>query len=310
MHDDHHSHAAKFDHGVRAFAWATGLNLAFAVIEAFYGWKTNSLSLLSDALHNFGDVLGLVMALGAGLLARREATQRHTYGWQRATLLSPLINSLLLVGLSGALVFSAIQRFRSPVEIPGVTIMIVAAIGIAVNLGSAFFVRGGHDHGHAHGHEDLNRKGAYLHLLADAAVSLATVITGFGVWKFGWQWLDPATSLLVTVFILATTYGLLRDSWNATMDAVPSHIDPSKVAAFIDADPNIVSHHDLHIWSLGVETVALTAHVRTIENIHPDTVITGLQQGLRETFGIGHITVQIENATACMNPDSPHPHSH
>ncbi len=309
MQDPGHSHAAKFDHGVRAFAWATGLNLAFAIVEAFYGWKTDSLALLSDALHNFGDVLGLVMALAAGLLARREATRRHTYGWQRATLLSPLINSLLLVGLSGALVFSAIQRFRNPVEIPGVTIMIVAGIGIAVNLGSALFVKGGHDH-HGHGHEDLNRKGAYLHLLADAAVSLATVITGFGVWKFGWQWLDPATTLLVTVFIFASTYGLLRDSWNATMDAVPRHLDPAEVAAFIDANPNIISHHDLHIWSLGTETVALTAHVRTIEQVHPDTVISSLQTGLREKFGIGHITVQIENATVCMNPDCLQHHSH
>ena len=177
--------------------------------------------------------------------------------------------------------------------------MWVAAIGIVVNLGSAFFVHGGHDH--AHGHEDLNRKGAYLHLLADAAVSLATVITGVGIWKLGWNWLDPVTSLLVTVFILVSTYGLLRDSWNATMDAVPAHIDPDRVASFINANPNIESHHDLHIWSLGTDTVALTTHVRTTVGVTPDTVITELQDGLLAEFGIRHITVQIENATHCSN---------
>ena len=161
------------DSTTRAFAWATLINLAYTVLEAGYGFATNSLALLSDALHNFGDVLGLGLAWGAAVLAKRPPTERHTYGWRRATLLSPLANAVLLVAFSGALAWEAIRRFSAPPEVPGIPVMVVAAIGIVINLGAAWFVREGHAH-------DLNRRGAFLHLIADAAVSLAAVLAGAG----------------------------------------------------------------------------------------------------------------------------------
>ncbi|MBP8648718.1 MAG: cation transporter, partial [Thermomonas sp.] len=171
--------------GTRAFAWVTLINLAYTLLEAGYGFATNSLALLSDAVHNLGDVLGLALAWGAAVLARRPPTARHTYGWRRATLLSPLANALLLVAFSGALGWEAIRRFSAPPEVPGLPVMVVAALGIAVNLGAAWLVRDGHA-------QDLNRRGAFLHLVADAAVSLAAVLAGAGMWWLGWTWLDPA----------------------------------------------------------------------------------------------------------------------
>ena len=202
----------------RAFAWVTLINLAYTVLEAGYGFATNSLALLSDALHNFGDVLGLGLAWGASVIAQRPPTERHTYGWRRATLLSPLANALLLVGFSGALAWEAIRRFDAPPQVPGLPVMVVAAIGIVINLGGAWLMRGGHAH-------DLNRRGAFLHLIADAAVSLAAVLAGAGIWALGWAWLDPATALLVAVVVAVGSFGLLRESFNAAMDAVPRGID-------------------------------------------------------------------------------------
>ena len=211
-------HSHDHDHGpanaTRAFAWVTLINLAYTVLEAGYGFATHSLALLSDALHNFGDVLGLGLAWGAAVLARRAPTERHTYGWRRATLLSPLANALILVGFSGALGWEAVRRFSEPPQIPATPVIVVAAIGIAINLGAAWLVKDGHAH-------DLNKRGAFLHLLADAAVSLAAVVAGLGMLAFGWSWLDPVTALLIGVVIAVGTFGLLRDSFNAAMDAVP-----------------------------------------------------------------------------------------
>jgi len=287
-HGDHHH-----DHGsTRAFAAAVLLNLAYTALEAGYGFVTNSLALLSDALHNLGDVLGLGLAWGAAVLAKRVPTERHTYGWRRATLLSPLANALLLIGFSGALLWEAIRRVGDPPSIPATPVVVVAAIGIAVNLLAAWMLHGGHAH-------DLNKRGAFLHLLADAAVSLAAVLAGIGMLAFGWWWLDPLTGLLVGLVIAVGTWGLLRDSFDATMDAVPSGIDQSEVAAFLARQPGVTAVHHLHIWPLGAGQIALTAHLVRPDDGGHDRFIDDTAHALDHAFGIGHATLQIERGGGC-----------
>lgn len=302
-HDHHghdhagHGHAHGAPSGTRAFAIATLVNLAYTVLEAGYGFWTDSLALLSDALHNFGDVLGLALAWGAASMARRAPTGRHTYGWRRATLLSPLGNALLLVGFSGALGWEAVRRFSSPPDIPAMPIIVVASIGIAVNLGAAWLMRDGHG-GHSHSH-DLNRRGAFLHLIGDAAVSLAAVLAGLGMLWFDWRWLDPATALLVAVVVALTATRLLRDAFEAAMDAVPRHVDQDRVRAWLAGQPGVDAVHHLHIWSLGAGEIALTAHlVRPATDDH-DAFLDGVVQGLDAQFGINHPTLQIEHGRAC-----------
>jgi cobalt-zinc-cadmium efflux system protein len=296
------------DHGpanaTRAFAWVTLINLAYTALEAGYGFATHSLALLSDALHNFGDVLGLGLAWGAAALARRPPTERHTYGWRRATLLSPLANSLILVGFSGALGWEAIRRFGAPPQIPGVPVMVVAGIGILVNLGAAWLVRDGHE-------QDLNRRGAFLHLVADAAVSLAAVLAGAGMLAFGWNWLDPLTALLVGVVIAVGAFGLLRDAFEASMDAVPRNLDRGRVQGFLLEQAGVLSVHHLHIWSLGAGEIAMTAHMVREDDGDHDAFIDRLAHALDERFGINHPTLQIERGGACehdRHDRAPHAH--
>src|SRR5690606_451065 len=309
----HAHHAHHHDHGPhhgpvrgsapRTFAIVTLDNLAYTVLEAGYGFLTGSLALLSDALHNLGDVLGLAMAWGAAVVAQWPPTERHTYGWRRATLLSPLANAVLLVGLSGALAWEALRRLGAPPEVPGMTVIVVAAIGIAVNLGTALMVSGGHG--------DLNRRGAYLHLMADAAISVATVAAGVGVLLWGWAWLDPAIALLVGVVIAWGATGLLRDSFNAAMDAVPPGIDTAEVRAFIAGRPGVASVHHLHIWSLGAGGVALTAHLVRPAGNDEDAFIHATQDALRSRFGIDHATLQLERGSAeCAGREHATGHGH
>ena len=295
-----HSHAD----GTRAFAWVTLINLAYTVLEAGYGFATNSLALLSDALHNFGDVLGLGLAWGAAVLAKRPPTERHTYGWRRATLLSPLANAVLLVAFSGALAWEAIRRFSAPPEVPGIPVMAVAAIGIAINLGAAWFVRDGHEH-------DLNRRGAYLHLVADAAVSLAAVLAGAGMLAFGWNWLDPLTALLVGAVVAAGAFALLRDAFDASMDAVPRNLERERVLDFLLEQPGVLSVHHLHIWSLGAGEIAMTAHLVRAGEVDHDAFIDRLNDELDQRFGINHPTLQIERrpgAAHDCHDRAPHGH--
>ena len=302
-----HSHAPHLPHGsaTRAFGWALVVNLAYTALEAGYGFHTNSLALLSDALHNLGDVLGLGLAWGAAKLAQRPPTQRHTYGWRRATLLSPLANSILLMVFSGALGWEAIRRFGAPPAIPAVPVMVVAGIGIVVNLGSAWLLRDGHAH-------DLNRRGAFLHLVADAAVSLAAVLAGAGMMAFGWAWLDPAIALLIGLVIAVGTFGLLRDSFNAAMDAVPGNIQQDEVKQFLQSRPGVQAVHHLHIWPLGADEIALTAHLVRPEDQDHDAFIDATLHDLDHRFGINHATLQIEHGPGCghdLHDAAPH-HSH
>lgn len=297
-------HAHDHHQGTRAFAAVTLINLAFTVIEAGYGFATNSLALLSDALHNLGDVLGLGLAWGAAVLARRMPTDRHTYGWRRATLLSPLANAVLLVAFSGALAWEAIRRFNAPPEIPAWPVILVALLGIAVNLGSAWFVRDGHDH-------DLNRRGAFLHLMADAGVSLAAVLAGTGMLWLGWAWLDPMIALLIGLVVAASAFGLLRESFNAAMDAVPRSIDQEAVRGFLAGQPGVRAVHHLHIWSLGAGEIAMTAHLVRPDAHDHDAFIDRVNLALDQRFGINHPTLQIEHGTACehdRHDRAPHGH--
>ena len=299
-----HAHDHRPANATRAFAWVTLINLAYTALEAGYGFATHSLALLSDALHNFGDVLGLGLAWGAAALARRAPTDRHTYGWRRATLLSPLANSLLLVGFSGALAWEAIRRFGAPPQIPGMPVMVVAGIGILVNLGAAWLVRDGHDH-------DLNRRGAFLHLVADAAVSLAAVLAGAGMLAFGWNWLDPLTALLVGAVIAVGAFALLRDAFDASMDAVPRNLDRGQVQGFLLEQDGVASVHHLHIWSLGAGELAMTAHMVRSDDGDHDAFIDRLAHALDARFGINHPTLQIERGGACehdRHDRAPHAH--
>ncbi len=299
MHGHHHNHD-----GTRAFAAVTLINLAYTALEAGYGFAINSLALLSDALHNLGDVLGLGLAWGAAVLARRAPTERHTYGWRRATLLSPLANSLLLVAFSGALAWEAVRRFSQPPEIPATTVIVVAAIGIAVNLGGAWLVRDGHDH-------DLNRRGAFLHLVADAAVSVAAVLAGLGMAWQGWAWLDPATALLIGAVVAFSAFGLLRESFNAAMDAVPAGIDQAEVQRFLAQQPGVGAVHHLHIWSLGAGEIAMTAHLVRPPDADHDGFIDRLNRELDVRFGINHPTLQVEHGRECEHDQhvrAPHGH--
>jgi cobalt-zinc-cadmium efflux system protein len=297
-HPHHHGHGST----TRAFAAVTLINLAYTVVEAGYGFATDSLALLSDALHNFGDVLGLGLAWGAAVIAKRPPTERHTYGWRRATLLSPLANALLLVGFAGALTWEAVRRLGAPPQIPGLPVMVVAAIGIAVNLGAAWLMRGGHA-------QDLNRRGAYLHLLADAAVSLAAVLAGAGMLLLGWQWLDPAIALLVGAVVAIGAFGLLRDAFNAAMDAVPQGVDQTQVRTFLSDQAGVSAVHHLHIWSLGAGEIAMTAHLVRPDDRDHDGFIDRVVHELEERFGINHSTLQIERGGGCEHDRHDHaPH--
>lgn len=299
---DAHGHI----HGsaTHAFAWVTLINLAYTALEAGYGFATDSLALLSDALHNLGDVLGLALAWGAAALAKRPPTTRHTYGWRRATLLSPLANAVLLVAFSGALAWEAIRRFSAPPDIPALPVIVVAAIGIVVNLGAAWIMRKGQD-------RDLNRRGAFLHLVADAAVSLAAVLAGIGMWAFGWRWLDPGTGLLIGVVVAAGAFGLLRDAFEAAMDAVPRGIDQDSVHSFLASQPGVSAVHHLHIWSLGAGEIAMTAHLVRPDAGDHDDFIDRLNHALDHRFGINHPTLQVERGTACEHDQHDRaPHGH
>ncbi|MEO6264649.1 MAG: cation diffusion facilitator family transporter [Luteimonas sp.] len=286
----------------RAFAMVTLINLAYTVVEAGYGFATDSLALLSDALHNFGDVLGLGLAWGAAVLAKRPPTGRHTYGWRRATLLSPLANALLLVAFAGALGWEAMRRLGAPPQIPALPVIVVAAIGIVVNLGAAWLVRDGHA-------RDLNRRGAFVHLLADAAVSLAAVLAGVGMLTLGWRWLDPAIALLVGAVVAVGAFALLRDAFNASMDAVPAGIDQVAVRDHLAAQDGVVAVHHIHIWSLGAGEVAMTAHLVRPQDDDHDGFIDRLVLDLDHRFGINHPTLQIDRSNTCehdQHDQAPH----
>ncbi len=273
----------------RAFVLGMALNIAFVVIGVIAGFSAGSTALLADAAHNLGDVLGLGMAWGAMALARRARTAKHTYGLRRTTILAALGNGGLVVFAIGGVVWEAIQRLGSTPPVAGGTVAIVAAIGVGLNvLAALLFARG-----RAH---DMNMRGAFLHLMADAAVSAGVVVAGLVVWQTGWAWIDPAASLAVSAVILHGTWKLLREATNLLLDAVPDHIDSMEVEAFLAAVPHVASVHDLHIWSMSTTEVALTAHLIVPWDTCSPTLCADLSAKIARRFKIGHVTLQLEPA--------------
>jgi cobalt-zinc-cadmium efflux system protein len=281
---DHHHGPASYD---RAFAIGVALNLGFVGVEAFYGFSVNSLALLADAGHNLSDVAGLLLAWAAMWLARRASSQRRTYGFGRASIMASLINAaVLLVGV-GAIAWEAIRRLPHPEPVAGATVMWVAALGIAVNAGTAVMFMAGRK-------EDLNIRGAFLHMAADAAMAFGVVVAAFIMSRTGWLWLDPAVSLGIGVVIAAGTWGLFRESLNLALDAVPAGIDRGAVEVLLSEMSGVVAIHDLHIWPLSTTSVALTAHLVNPNATVDDGLIRGLSTALHEQFGIDHTTLQVE----------------
>lgn len=288
--EPHHHHHATPDYN-RAFLAGVLLNVAFIVIEVIYGFLADSLALLTDAGHNVSDVLGLLLAWGAATLARRKPSARRTYGFSRATIIASLFSGLLLMGAVGAIAWEAVSRFMTPAAPAGKTIVIVAGIGVVINTATALFFLRGKD-------SDLNIRGAYLHMAADAAVSLGVVISGLAIWQFGLNWLDPASSLLIAAVILASTWSLLRDSLNLAVDAVPREVDPVAVRDFLLSRPNVVAVHDLHIWAMSTTDTALTAHLVMSPRPGNDQFLNDVSDELEKQFHIGHPTIQIEDPGA------------
>lgn len=286
------AHAPK-DFG-RAFAIGVALNLGFVAIEAAFGILANSTALLADAGHNLSDVIGLLVAWGAALLAKRPPTERFTYGLRATSILAALGNALLLIFACGAIAWEAVWRFANPEPVASLTVMIVAGAGILVNGFAAYLFISGRK-------SDLNIRGAYLHMAADAGVSLGVVIAGAVIMLTGWLWLDPATSLVIVAVILWGTWGLLRDSTSLALFAVPAHIDIARVKAFLQSLPGVVRVHHVHVWSMSTNEVALTAHL-VMPGGHPgDAFLEHAAQELHVRFSIAHPTLQIELGEGSAN---------
>ena len=284
----HHHAPANFD---RAFAIGVGLNLAFVVAEAIFGLRAHSLALLADAGHNLSDVLGLALAWAASVLARREPTPRFTYGLRRFSILAAVANAGMLLIAVGAIAIEAIQRFRHPEPVASATVMIVAAIGIVINAGTALGFRRGRD-------ADLNVRGAFLHMIGDAIASAGVVVTGLLLLITGWLWLDPAVSLVLVALITWSTWGLARQSLDLALDAVPAGIDYDAVHALLSSRDGVVEVHDLHIWGMSTTDVALTAHLVRPCGGGEDALLAEVAAQLRTRFGIAHATIQLEQGLA------------
>jgi cobalt-zinc-cadmium efflux system protein len=289
-HDSHsHGHAghshAPADFGF-AFAVGVALNTVFVIAELIFGYAANSLALVSDAVHNFSDVIGLLLAWGAVWLARKRPTQQHTYGFRRASILAALINAGLLLIAVGGIAVEAVNRIQQPAPVAGWTVVVVAALGIFVNGGTALlFMRGRH--------ADLNIRGAYLHMASDAGVSFGVVVAACVIMFTGWLWIDPAISLCVAAIVLAGGWGLARDSVNLALDGVPKGIKLAKVKDYLGQLRGVVEVHDLHIWAMSTNETALTAHLVCPDG-YDDSFLHNACEELSHKFNIHHATLQIE----------------
>jgi cobalt-zinc-cadmium efflux system protein len=295
---DHAGHAhAPRDFGF-AFALGTALNLGFVAAEAAFGIIANSMALLADAGHNLSDVLGLLVAWGAATLARRLPTARFTYGLRSSSILAALFNAIILLVAVGGIAWEAIRRFAEPEPVASGTVMIVAAVGIAINgATAALFMSGRKD--------DINIRGAFLHMAGDAAVSAGVVLAALAMWLGGGAWIDPAASLVIVAVIVWGTWGLLRDSVAMSLHAVPAGIDPAAVRAYLERLDGVARIHDLHIWPMSTTETALTCHLVMPDGAPGDDFAAFVAHELQTRFRIGHTTLQIERGECdcALEPD-------
>src|SRR6195952_5568613 len=290
-HDHDHSHAGHShapDNFGAAFAVGVALNTVFTVAELVFGYSANSLALVSDAVHNLSDVIALLLAWGGAWLAGKRPTDTHTYGYRRASILAALINAGLLLIAVGGIAVEAVNRIQEPAEVAGWTVVWVAALGIVVNGGTALmFMRGRHG--------DLNIRGAYLHMAADAGVSFGVVVAALVIMFTGWLWVDPAISLGIAMVVLASGWGLARDSVNLALDGVPRGIELSAVRDYLGALDGVSEIHDLHIWAMSTNETALTAHLVRPDGTD-DAFLHRVCEELAHRFNIHHATLQIETS--------------
>jgi cobalt-zinc-cadmium efflux system protein len=303
-HHDHHGHGHSHGHGThshapadfgRAFLIGIVLNTAFVLLEAAAGLIYGSMALIADAGHNLSDVLALALAWIASIAAKQPASGRFTYGYKSSTILAALANALLLAVAIGAILFETLHRMMNPVEPQGLAMAAVAGVGIAVNGFTAWlFMKGQHD---------LNIRGAYLHMAADALVSLGVVIAGLAILFTGWAWIDPAVSLVILAVIAWGTWGLARDSVAMGLLAAPAGIDPGEVRAHLAGLEGVTAVHDLHVWPMSTTEVALTAHLVMPGRPASDSFLREVAATLETRFGVHHATLQIESGEApCAHP--------
>ena len=289
-----HNHLLTSNNYNKAFLTGIILNVLYILVEVFYGLLINSMALLADAGHNLSDVLGLLLAWGAAYLAKTASSKKRTYGLRKSTILAALFNAILLMIAVGAISIEAIRKFISPEPVQGLTMMVVAGVGVLINALTAVFFMKGRD-------KDLNIKGAFLHMAADAGVSLGVVIAGFLIYSTGWLWVDPAISLLIILVITIGTWGLLKDSFYLSMDAVPKDIDLQEVENYLNGINGVTEVHDLHIWAMSTTETALTAHLVIPDETKDDYFLKKICDDLHSKFGIEHSTIQTEKSAQSSN---------
>ncbi len=282
-----HDHNHQISNYNRAFAIAVILNLIFVAIEAGYGVAAGSLALIADAGHNLSDVLSLLLAWGAGLLATKPATEKRTYGFRKVTIMASLASAILLLVALGGITLEAIGRFFDPKPVDGITVIAVAAIGVVINTITALLFVSGQKH-------DLNIRGAFFHMAADAGVSFGVVVAGIIIMVTGWLLIDPLISLLIVAVILVGTWSLLRDSMNLAIDAVPKGINMAGIKRYLTSVENVCQIHDLHVWSMSTTEVALSVHLIIVDDSLNNNFLPKLQQQLHDRFSIEHSTIQVE----------------
>ncbi|MCK9275291.1 MAG: cation diffusion facilitator family transporter [Syntrophales bacterium] len=287
---NHHTHQRRNYN--RAFGIGIVLNVIFVVIEAAYGIAADSMALVADAGHNLSDVLSLLLAWGAGVLASKSATEQRTYGFRKLTIMAPIANAILLLLALGGIAWESIGRLAAPQEVHALTVIVVAAIGVVINTLTALLFASGQK-------EDLNIKGAFLHMAADAGVSFGVVVSGIIIMFTGWLLIDPLVSLFIAAVILAGTWSLLKDSMNLAIDSVPKSIDISGIRSYLTGLDPVCQIHDLHVWAMSTTEVAMSVHLIVIEKDMAADFLPVLQRQLHDRFGIEHATIQIEQQD-CM----------